>query len=434
MIVYPYLLNNGFSLYTDIINPYPPVLTSLLSLFSQRFGYLASPYQILTWIIIFLIDISIFAITKKIFKKDNFALISTAFFAVFSIPFAVNGLWFDLVQTPLVLAAFYFFFKYMDNQNKKNLFFTFFLISIAFFIKQQVILLFFWFITLIIFKSGKKTVKIIGNSFLYIPLALLFLIFGTIFYFENSLNQFLYWTFAFPFFKASNMPGYIQLPNLKQIAVLISLFVIFIPSLKSKFKIIPQTAFILVLFAYPRFDYFHLIPSLSILSIAAGVNLKNLQDAKTYQKTLFVFAFIFLVFFTIRYHLNNWGEEVRFFDRESLTTASFLERITVLSSTIYVQNGPDQILPISNRLPPKPWVDEFSWYLETPGMQERIIESLKNSPPQFVVFKPYSQGTPYQLGSYRPTSLAEFLDSNYQNLIQISDNIWLKVKKKESSN
>src|SRR3989344_3541681 len=110
MIVYPYLLNNDFLLYRDIINPYPPFLTWFLAFFSKIFGYFPFPYQILTWVIILIIDLSIFLITKKLFKKTFYALLSTSFFIFFSIPFGVNGLWFDLVQTPFILLALYFFF------------------------------------------------------------------------------------------------------------------------------------------------------------------------------------------------------------------------------------------------------------------------------------------------------------------------------------
>src|SRR3990167_4377553 len=84
MIVYPYLLNNDFLLYRDIINPYPPFLTWFLAFFSKIFGYFPFPYQILTWVIILIIDLSIFLITKKLFKKTFYALLSTSFFIFFT--------------------------------------------------------------------------------------------------------------------------------------------------------------------------------------------------------------------------------------------------------------------------------------------------------------------------------------------------------------
>src|SRR3990167_5483620 len=150
MVVYPYLLNNNFLLYQDIINPYPPILTWFLAIFAKIFGYLPSPYQILTWVIILIIDFSIYIISQKIFKNKLFALSSVAFFAVLSIPFGVNGLWFDLVQTPFILWALYFFYKFLNakakNILKYNFFISFLLVTIAFFIKQQV----FWVVALLL--------------------------------------------------------------------------------------------------------------------------------------------------------------------------------------------------------------------------------------------------------------------------------------------
>src|SRR3989344_1901426 len=59
MVVYPYLLNNGFILYRDIINPYPPLFTGFLTIFARIFGYSPLFYQILTWVVILLIDLLI---------------------------------------------------------------------------------------------------------------------------------------------------------------------------------------------------------------------------------------------------------------------------------------------------------------------------------------------------------------------------------------
>src|SRR4030042_6988804 len=65
MVVYPYLVNNGFLLYRDIINPYPPFLTYFLTIFSKNVGYNPFSYQIFTWGIILLTDIVIYILSKK---------------------------------------------------------------------------------------------------------------------------------------------------------------------------------------------------------------------------------------------------------------------------------------------------------------------------------------------------------------------------------
>src|SRR3989304_5291084 len=120
MVVYPYLLNNGFSLYKDIINPYPPLMVGFLSIFSKISGYHPIPFQILTWLMILVTDLSIFFVTQKLFKNFSQALLSTLFFVILSVPFLINGLWFDLVQTPLIIFSFYFFYQYLSKKKSEQ--------------------------------------------------------------------------------------------------------------------------------------------------------------------------------------------------------------------------------------------------------------------------------------------------------------------------
>src|SRR3990167_2155503 len=317
MVVYPYLLNNGFLLYRDIINPYPPSLTWFLAIFAKIFGYSPLAYQILTWIIILIIDLSIYIISQKVFKNRRFALSSVAFFAVLSIPFGVNCLWFDLVQTPLILWALYFFYQFLNSKTKSslklNFLVSFLFLTIAFFIKQQV----FWVVSLfLVFPLKKYKLRRLKSS-RYSPLSLhkradtpkvgsmysllhiypsrlalwysaseyrfdvlkflknhyqaslplgVLLIFHILYFFvQGTLANFAFWVFYFPAFLASKMPGYVLLPSAKQMLVVLALFVLFVPTMVRKSQILfLATPAVLILFAYPRFDYFHLIPALAI--------------------------------------------------------------------------------------------------------------------------------------------------------------------------
>ena len=92
---------------------------------------------------------------------------------------------------------------------------------------------------------------------------------------------------------------------------------------------------------------------------------------------------------------------------------------------------PSQIFVIANRLPTKPWAIQFPWYLEITHTQSRILQGIKESDPKFVIYKPYAEEGWYEIGSYRPQNLGNYLDSNYKNLVQMSDTLWLKVKKDE---
>ncbi len=430
MVVYPYLLNNHFSLYHDIITNYPPTFIYFLSFWSRVFGYQPINFQILTYLVIVFIDFLVFSIASKIYGRRE-ALLGLLFFIIFSIPFAINGLWFDLIVTPFILASFYYFVVFFKKPRLINLFLSLGILTIGFFIKQQVIWVLIWFLIILSFKFRKRPKFIVPKIFIsMIPMAALVVFFFFFFAQRNLLAEYIYWNFLFPFSIAAPGAGYNLLPGFRQILTIAALFILFLPILqKGKFteKLTLFIAVILVAFAY-RFDFFHLIPSLSILSLAAGINLKYLSKASRWLYFLLIPGLI-VTTFCVRYIFLNWQQPIRFFEQNILTSAKLLEIVDWDNQPVYIQNGPDQLLPLAGRLPIKPWADEFPWYLERGGMQERIVSAMETHRPQFIVYKPYGNKGKYDLGSYRPAEIADYIDQNYINLTRINDNLWLKIKK-----
>ncbi len=433
MVVYPYLLNNNFLLYKEIINPYPPAFIYFLAQFSKIFGYVPKPYLVFTWTMILLTDVLIFAIAAKINKRLLSGVVASIFFTFLSIPFGVNGLWFDLIQTPFILVSFFYFYEYLKEKDFKKLFISFLLITIAFFIKQQAAWLAIWFLfyLLVISKNGYR-LNFKRIFWLSLPFVLISLIHTLYFARLRTLEEFWFWAVNFPIFEAPNSPGYILTPTVRQLVVVISLFALFISVFKARDKrilFILATSLFLFVFAYPRFDFFHLIPALAVLSLAIGPFLNCFSKETIPIKVLSTSALIFLSAFAIRSYIINWKQDVRFFEPEIFSVANYLSANTDSSDLIYIQNGPDQLLPLSRRLPPKPWADEFPWYLETDKQQERVVNAIKNQKPKLVIFKPYEEGGKYDLGSYRPEEIVGYIDENYKKLVQISDNLWLRFPK-----
>lgn len=423
MVVYPYLANSNFKLYTDIINPYPPLMTWFLMFFTKLVGYDLQPFLVFTWAIIILIDLLIYKITKS--------LISTIFFAFLSILFGVNGLWFDLIQTPLILISALYLMTFLENpKNTKSLFKLFTVLVIGFFIKQAAIWLIVLTIIILALKFGQKTKDIFLKSpAIFAPFIILLFLQIFIFWRQESLADYFFWVFAFPFFLASQMPGYFDLPKVSQSIVILALLIpFFFLTFKKDHKIqVPISyAAISVLFIFPRFDFFHLIPTLALFSLTVPRLVEELKS-KFFQ-VIFIVSFIVIFIFAMRFYIKNWGHQIRFFEKEIYQTAGILKEINPSGKPLYIQNGPDQIFPIASLLPPKPWADEFPWYLELPNVQDQIVEGLKDDPPLFIVFKPYEPGEPYEIGAYRPLEINQFITTNYQNFLQISDTLWLKIK------
>ena len=434
MVVYPYLVNHDFLLYRDIINPYPPLLLWFLAIFAKIFGYSPLPYQILTWIIILIIDLSIYIISQKVFKNRRFALSSVAFFAVLSIPFGVNGLWFDLVQTPLILWALYFFYQFLNSKArsvpKLNLFVSFLFLTIAFFIKQQVFWVGLLFLILSLSKYKFNILKFIKNYYLAVLPFCVLLLFH-IFYFtiQGTGKDFVFWVFNFPLI-ASRIPGYVLIPSMRQLLLVLAFFGLFAPIIiKKSHTFFLLTATILLLFAYPRFDYFHLVPTIAVISVMFGLNIDYLVKSSISTKGIFLIAVIFLGLFTLRYSQNHWQKEVRFFEQDVFENARVIDLLVEENEKVYLQNAPDQLLPLSGTLPTKPWVDDFPWYLEVQNLQDTIVDSLEKDKSEYIIFRPYVEGGKFGLGSYRPKKIVSYVETHYSKIGEVSAGLVIKRRK-----
>ena len=432
MVVYPYLINNGYLLYRDIINPYPPLLSLFLAHFAKFFGYFPPPYQILTFAIILLMDLLIYFIALKSSKSFKWAALPLLFFTIASIPFGANGLWFDLVQTPLVILGFYNFYLFLKNKKQVNFTCFAFLFLVAFLIKQQAVWLLLWFIAILIYQKTyerKNFFKSLMPAFAVVASVCMLLVAYIVKL--QIFGDFLFWVISFPFTKASSMPGYILLPTVRQTLTVTAVFFISSPIIlkKNNFQNLAYlTAIVLVLFAYPRFDYFHLIPSLALLAISLGYGISDIVKKNLLTKTVLVFSIFYLSAFSLHYIRSNWQKEIRFFENDIIVSTQNLTTLISNNSLVYIQNGPDQLLPLAGRLPPKPWADEFPWYLEQKSLQDEIVLSLKREKPEYIISRPYEKGNEFDLGAYQPVHIVDYIDSNYKIINKLPGDLWLKVK------
>lgn len=424
MVVYPYLFNGGFKLYQDLINPYPPYLTMALGLFTKFFGYDPINFKLLTIVVVILTDLIIFRLSLKIFKNLKIAVVNTTFFVFVSVPFGINGLWFDLFQTPLIILAVYFL---LFSKHKRNILISSIFISAAILIKQQALWLVPLFLALSLKKpfNSKKNIKVTKDFFL--PLLVSFVLTLLLVTTISDLDGFFTWAIILPLFRSSSLPGYVLLPSLRQLIIATSLFLFFTPfliNISAKQRTIIYLAFYLLIFAYPRFDYFHLIPSLAVLSLVAGKVVTSIKLKPLSIAPLILLAP--LLAYQVRFYANNLKPQIRFFENDIIDVSQKIKSLSSPSDKFYVQNGPDQILTLSGRLPPKPWADEFPWYLENNDLQQKIVEKLNDQKPKYAIVKPYSQGQEFALGSYRPKQIAEYLGQNYRFVQLLDDELYLK--------
>ncbi|RJR30276.1 hypothetical protein C4564_00810 [Candidatus Microgenomates bacterium] len=393
MLTYPWLMHHNFSLYKDIILPYLPLLPFAQFVFYELFGYSVGSLFAQTIVITLLTDLLIFLTVKKALGK-KYALVSIALFILLHSFFEGNGLWFDSASLPLILFAF------LLLQKPKTLFHTIIVgvsLSLAVLIKQTNAL--FLVPAVFAYLRSRNYWSVLLLSFI-VPLLFTLLFFWS----TGNLTQFWYWGIWHPLFVHAQLPGFALLPTMRQ--VIIS-FIVFSPLfLMQKKNPALWWSLISLLFAFPRFAYFHLLIAAAFLSIGVP----SLVSHKKQRVIIAGYAVWLSILFV--YKLNPFEtHSIRFFSETDQKIAQSIQQgLPVGVQQIYFYNVPSQYWVLGEVLPTKPWADLFPWYLEVPGLQDQVISGIGD----FVVAKPFIQGGTYVLGAYEPEKIHQYIEENFQ--------------------
>ena len=106
----------------------------------------------------------------------------------------------------------------------------------------------------------------------------------------------------------------------------------------------------------------------------------------------------------------------RFFEPEVLEVVDYIKDKSESDDKIYVLNAWDSVYALSNTLPARPWIPHLPWYMELPGVQEKIVTDLESEKPEMIVMREYTE---LGLSSYKPELIDKFITENYE----ISDKI-----------
>lgn len=406
MFSYPYLINKGFLIYKDIAHPYVPLLSFLLAIYYKVFGISLLSNQIFTWSLIIVNDLLIFFISKKLLK--NYLSLVPVLFYVFLQPiFEGNMLWFDLATTPFILGSLLIFTHI--NKEKSRLFWFGFLLSLALLVKQQAIILLV-FISLVLFFS-KDTRKYILHFLLggLIPIIFIALILG----FQGAFKDYFFWTLEFPLIWLPKIPGYTNFPQMKNIILLVLLFGLPTALLLKGFiylntiqKIILAAIISTVLMAFPRFSYFHLQPAIAVLSIFLITALKK---SKKIGATILIAGLFYGLLLWKDYRPFIGVETARFYDKEELALAGFVKSKSQKDDPVYFFGLHSLIFVLADRVPPKPWIENYVWHFEIPGMQEKQIEGFEKEQNLIIFKKSPNKGNWFDLGVYEPKKIEKYL-------------------------
>lgn len=410
MMSFPYMVNKGFVIYKDFHHAYQPLLTFILAFFYKIFGYKLIVTQIFTWAIIVISDLLIYLISKKL-TNEKIALISLVIFACLQPYLEGNMLWFDIVTIPFILLSIYFLFN-------KKLFLSGFALCLAMLIKQQAVLLLIGFFVYFFLKkiSVKDLFKFALGGIIPVFISTLIIITSGIF------NNYIFWTFSLPLKYLPKIPGYSIWPAANQILLLIVLslpFSLLITKIKKAEVLLLIISFIaLFVAALPRFSFFHLQPMLAVYALLIGLAI--------YQSKKIIWLTIPLTIFVILFikNISLFGKEARFYDQNSIDLANIIKKDVRENETMYLIGPNGLIYVLSNRIPPKPWIENYVWHFEIPGIQEEIIQNWKLNSPNVIFWSDPTPGNWYDIGTYQPKNITNYIEKNYTKVKEVQKGVW----------
>ena len=422
MFSYAYLRNNGFLIYKDMIHPYTPLLTMVLSWIYTLFGYHLWVLQTAAWAVAISTSVLVFLLTKQVTKNSWLALVSLALYVFLQPFFEGNMLWFDLAIMPPLLLALLFLLR-------RNLLLSGLFIAAAMLIKQTTGLYFLFSIFYLVFVQKLRFSKLkrffYGSLILGIPLLIRLIQ-------ENALSDFVNWVLIYPLTKWGNIIGYVRMEmSVHEVVVIL----ILLTPIVFKFRQLlnEKNSRIVLLFlvcaliaVYPRFSFFHFQMSLAIISILYGALL-----ARTGINLKFVSLYALVLMYLVHYPvlLRSWRTEPRFYSTGELELAEVIKQKTTASDRLYLLGLNSTLYSMSGRLPPERWTDNFAWYLEIQGVQEEVINRWITNPPEYVFWRTPSTGNKHDLGVYQPKKIAELVRSNYTQKEEVKPGIWMWVQR-----
>lgn len=414
ILSFPYLKNNGFLLYKDMVHAYPPLLTLVLSYYFKLVGYGTAQLKVFTYAGILANDVLILFILRHLTKSLKTALLGVLFYAFIQPQLEGNMLWYDTVLTTPLLASFYLLILAYKSRFKDNLaiFLSGLFLGVSFLTKQTALAFFgVSFLFLLLRRVGPKKLIFFSLG----PIALVGLLFLRL-YQEGAISGFLNWTFYYPSTYWTKFPTYVDLsPGKRELAII---FLLLFPAIYLVFKVrkrIKGRLLLLLLFllsgivaVYPRFSFYHFQPALAFSLIGAGY-------ALILSKRLFkvvIAATLGVALLSASFSLGSWGKEDRFFGKADRELARKIKEEEI-EGRLYLLGLHSGLYVLSGKLPPKPWVDNFGWYFEIPGVNEWVLESWEKNPPEGIFWKAPEAGEWYKLGTYQPPKVTNFIKENY---------------------
>src|SRR3989344_803776 len=387
LFIYPYLTNQGLLPYKQIFDQHFPGLM----FFPINLGTLGmnTPIDARYWqfgIIVFT-HIMLYVSAKKINRSEKWALFVNLIYFIWQPYLEGYVLWIDVFVVPILLLAFYLLFT---SEGVKNI------ISFLFGLFIPVVALVFWVLKLGIWK------------------------------------EFIFWTVTFNLTTFAQMgrkyPGISDLMKLIPVyglsIVLIS-YILFIKKEKKPNFILVVLFFISTLaFAYARFDFVHLQPSLVFALLILTYLIKKLVHRKKYL-IAGIYVLVSILITSSRYQ-SLTGSNVLFFGDFEKQVSFKVAELTTPKDVIFAMGTFPHIYQQTNTLPPGSlFVFQFPWFMYE--AENKILSAIISNPPKVIVRDKNITISGIKVTTFMP-NINSYIDQNY-NVSAYSDSTEILLPK-----
>lgn len=414
-----------------MIHPYPPVLTLTLSYLYKIFGLNLGVLKAFSWTVIMLSSVCVWLLTREITKRDSIALMSLGVYVLLQPILEGNMMWFDIAIVPPILLGVYFLFR-------QNLFWGGFFLALAGFIKQTGGIFYLVVLGWLIWRD-KSTLLRPGLKKPYISFLFGPIIFGIPLLikliWEDALMGFWNWVVYYPSIYWSKFPNYVQMSpeKLDLLIVGIILFPLFTLLINKKklwkdknLTVLSGFTLLSLISVYPRFSFFHLQTTLALSSVAFGFIVFTIPN----KLKILPIASVGIIYLLLWPQLRlEWNKETRFYTPEDQMLAQEISTLVKKDEPVFLQGLHSSFYVQADRLPPKPWGDNFGWYYEIPNIQEETIKKWEQNPPETIVWRIPEPGNWHDLGTYEPQKVVVWIKENYYKEKEMKPGVWIWRRK-----
>lgn len=409
--IYPYLTNNGFKPYNQILDQHFPGLMFL----PVNFNNLGMINEIVArgWLIgvVILTQLLLFFTSRKLLGNNKKALLVSLLYLIWQPFFEGWTFWIDSLLPLLLLPSLYFAYQFLESKFNKWVFLSGLFLGIGVVFKQILLPLSALLFIYLIFRSRKL------NTGIYFILGFLPPILLTIVYLFSIgvIKDFWYWTVTFNLTVFSQYGR--KLPTLTQI-IRLSFILIFAGSAvlerkKWRFELLAIFIVGALVAIYARFDFIHFQPALPFVLLATALGFESINKLNLKRGAILLYFIVAAAWLTIFYK-GHLQDKVFFFDNGTKTIASKVTSLTKSGEKIFIFGTVPHLYQMTSTLPAGDiFVFQFSWFLKVAG--DRVLDGLVRDRPNIIISDRNTEIEGIKIKDYAP-KIDDYIQQNYEEI------------------